>query len=236
MSEHSEALAGRVQTYLGDAPVIGAVLVGGGSYVLGFVLTYLFVVFDSGLNTQSTSETAISNTELFQQSQLAGFPQPEPTTTEFVGWVFYNAHFADTVITPEVARQTAQSGAETQTAPETINFLSATSTQIPGVVYQLVPVLLLTAGGYALARAAHLAVSRDIIRIGLGVPVGYVPLGLAGAFLFRTSATAERDGLELIVTASPSILGLVTMALVSILFGIAGLYLGAQRGESSADE
>jgi hypothetical protein len=235
MSEHPETLAGRLQAYLADAPVVGAIFVGSGSYLLGFLLTYLFVVLDSGLDTQSTSETAIANTELFQQSQLAGFPQPEPTTTEFVGWVFYNAHFADTVITPEVASRAGQSGAETQSAPETINFLSTASTQIPGIVYQLVPVVLVCAGGYALARAAHIAVSRDIIRIGLGVPVGYVPLGLAGAFLFRTSATAERDGLELIVTASPSILAIVSMALVSTLFGTVGLYLGAQRGESTTE-
>ncbi|MFT4947017.1 MAG: hypothetical protein ACI8TL_001255 [Natronomonas sp.] len=228
MPEQTEALVGRVERYVRDAPVVGAIFVGGASYLSGFLLTYLFVILDSGLDAKSTSEAAITETGIFQQAAFSGFPRPEPTTTEFVGWLFYNAHFADTVITPQVAGRGGQAGAETQTAPESINFLSTASTQIPGVVYQLIPVLALTAGGYALARAARIAVSRDIVRVGLGIPTGYVPLALLGTVLFRVSATAEQGGIEVMVTASPSLLGPVAMGLISTLFGITGIYLGAQ--------
>lgn len=232
MPEQASGPVGRVREYVRDAPVVGAILVGGGSYLLGFVLTYLFVLVDGGLDAQSSTDAAVAETGIFQQSGLVGFPQPEPTTMEFVGWIFYNAHFADTVITPRVASRGGQAAAQTQTAPESINILSTASTQIPSVVYQLIPVLLLAAGGYALARAADISVSRDIVRVGLGVPIGYVPLALLGTFLFRTSTTAESEGIEVTVSASPSLVGPVSMAVISTLFGIVGLYLGAQsRGD-----
>jgi len=233
MSDNSESVVERIRRYTRDGPVISAVFVGAASYLLGFVLTYLFVLLDSGLDAQSTTEDAM--TGIFQQSQSVIFPQPDPTTTEFVGWIFYNEHFAETVITPQVAGRSGQGGAETQTAPESVNMLSTAATQIPDVAYQLIPVVLLTAGGYALARAAHIAVSRDIIRIGLGIPTGYVPFALAGTFLFSTSTTTEQEGIEVTVTASPSLVGLITMAVISTLFGIVGLYLGAQRLESTED-
>ena len=235
MPEQANGPVGRVREYVRDAPVIGAILVGGASYLLGFVITYLFVLVDGGLDAQSSTDAAVAETGVFQQSGLVGFPQPEPTTMEFVGWIFYNAHFADTVITPRVAGRGGQGGAQTQTAPESINFLSTASTQIPSVVYQLVPVLLLAAGGYAIARAADISVSRDIVRIGLGVPIGYVPLALLGTFLFRTSTTAESEGIEVTVSASPSLVGPVSMAVISTLFGIVGLYLGAQSGDDERE-
>lgn len=233
MSEQTETLVGRVRGYAQDAPVVGAVLVGGTSYLLGFLVTYLFVFLDSGLDV-STSEAAISETGIFQQARFVGFPQPDPTTMEFVGWIFYNAQFADTIITPQVVGG-GQGGAGTQTAPESINILSTASTQIPSVVYQLIPVILLTAGGYALARTAAMAVTRDVVRVGLGIAIGYVPLALFGTILFSTSATAEQEGIDVTVTASPSLIGPVAMALISVVFGIVGLYLGAQSNES-ADE
>ena len=233
MAEQTETVGARLRAYVGEAPVIGAMAVGAGSYVLGFGLTYLLVALDSGLDAAATTESVITQTGIFQQAQLAGFPQPEPTTTEFVGWIFYNAHFVDTVAVPQVSGQAGQGGAQTQTAPEAFNILTTASTQVPSVVYQLVPVLLLTAGGYALARASELEVSRSLVRIGLGVPTTYVPLSLFGAFFFRAAATAEQDGIEITVSASPSIGGVLVMALVSTLFGIVGLYLGAQQGESA---
>lgn len=232
MSEQASPFIGRVREYVRNAPVIGAVLVGGVSYLLGFSLTYLFVIIDSGLNAQSSTETAVAKTGVFQQSGLIGFPQPEPTTMEFVGWIFYNQHFADTVITPQVISRASRGSTETQAVPESINILSTASTQIPSVVYQLIPVVLLTASGYALARTAQIGVSRDIIRVGLAIPTGYVPFALIGTFLFRTSTTAEQDGIDIMVTASPSLVGPVTMALISTVFGVVGLYLGAQSGEA----
>lgn len=234
MPEQTETIIGRGRGYAQDAPVVGAILVGGASYLLGFALTYLFVLLDSGLDAQSTSEAVISETGLFQQAGFVGFPQPDPTTIEFVGWIFYNAQFAATVVTPRVTGG-GQAGAETQTAPESINILSTASTQIPSVVYQLVPVLLLTAGGYALARAADLSVSRGLVRVGLGVPTGYVPLALFGTFLFSTSTSAQGEGIEVTVTASPSLVAPVAMALISTVFGIVGLYLGAQSRASDEE-
>lgn len=232
----TETVGARVSAYVSDAPVVGAMAVGAGSYVLGFALTYLLVAVDAGLDAVSTTQSILAETGTFQQAQLAGFPQPTPTTTEFVGWIFYNAHFVDTVLTPQVSGRAGQGGAQTQTAPEAFNVLTAASTQVPSIVYQLVPVVLLSAGGYALARAADLDVSRSLVRIGLGISTTYVPLGLFGALFFRTAATAEQDGIEITVSASPSIGGLVVIALVSTLFGIAGLYLGAQQGESTTSE
>lgn len=230
----TETVGARVSAYVSDAPVIGAMAVGAGSYLLGFVLTYVLVAVDAGLDATSTTERILAETGIFQQAELVGFPQPSPTTTEFVGWIFYNAHFVDTVLTPQVSGRAGQGGAQAQAAPEAFNILTAASTQVPSVVYQLVPVVLLTAGGYGLGRAANLDVSRSLVRIGLGVPTVYVPLGLFGALFFRTASTAEQNGIQITVSASPSIGGLVAMALISTLFGIAGLYLGAQHGESTA--
>ena len=235
MAEHIETVSARVRAYVREAPVIGAMGVGVGSYVLGFGLTYLLVLFDSGLDAKSTTESVLGETGIFQQAQLAGFPQPAPTTTEFVAWVFYNAHFVDTVLTPQVSGQAGQGGAQTQSAPEAFNVLTAASTQLPSIVYQLVPVVLLTAGGYALARAAELDVSRTLGRVGLGVPTTYVPLSLFGALFFRAAATAEQDGIQVTVSASPGIGGIFVMALISTLFAIVGLYLGAQQSESAAE-
>lgn len=217
----------RLRRYVIDAPVIGAIGVGAASYLLGFLATAVLVLADGELDTQSTSEAAFAQTDIFQQSQLAGFPQPEPTTVEFVGWIFYNAHFVDTVVTPQLPTRSGQ--AQTQTVPESINILSTAATQVPAIVYQLIPVILLTAGGYALARAAKIPVNRSLLRIGLGIPTGYVPLALVGTIIFTTTATNQQNGIEVTVTASPSVgLGLIAMALISTLFGVVGLYLGAQ--------
>lgn len=232
MSEQLD-VRGRLRRYVADAPVVGAIGVGAASYLLGFVVTYLFVLVDGELDPQSTSEAAFAGTSVFQQSQFAAFPQPDPSTVEFAGWIFYNAHFVDTVVTPQLPSRGGQ--AETQTVPESINILTTASTQIPSVVYQLIPVMLLTAGGYALARAAEIPVSRGILRIGLGIPTGYVPLALIGTLVFTTTATSQQNGIEVTVTASPSVgLGLVAMALISTLFGMVGIYLGAQT--DNADE
>jgi hypothetical protein len=225
----TETVGTRVRAYVSDAPVVGAMAVGAASYVLGYVVTYLLVLVDSGLDAKTTTQTVLAETRTFEQAQLAGFPQPEPTTMEFVGWVFYNAHFVDTVLTPQVSGRAGQGGAQTQSAPEALNVLTSASTQLPSIVYQLVPVVLLAAGGYALARIADLDVSRSLVRIGLGIPTTYVPLGLFGTLVFRTAATAQQDGIQLTVSASPSIGGVIVVAVLSTLFGIAGLSLGAQQ-------
>lgn len=220
----TENAVGKLQARLANAPVIGGALVGALAYLLGFALTFVLVTVDSGLDPETSSQSA------FEQSGVqitefgdVGFPAPEPSTVEFVGWILYNAHFVDTVYTPQV-----DPADEVEAAPETINILSAGSTQIPALVYHLVPVVLLAGSGYLLARQADLSGYRDAIRGGLGIPLGYAPLALIGTLVSTTTATTEtQEGIEATVTASPSLaVGVLATLVLSALFGVVGAILG----------
>lgn len=226
MSEQTDTFRDRVRTLAGETPlVVRGAVTGATAYLLAFLSTYLLVTVDGSLDAETASEAAFEESGVLQQSQEMGFgfPQPEPSTFEFVGWILYNAHFVDIVFTPEVPTPDEQG----ESVPESVNVLSTAGTQIPELVYYLTPVALLTAGGYVLARQADLQDHRETLKTGLSLPLGYVSLAVVGLLLVTTAASSEQDGIEATVTASPSlVLAIAATFGVSAIFGTVGLYLG----------
>ena len=133
----------------------------------------------------------------------------EEHTMELIGLLFYNSHFVDAELS--LAGES-----------EAVNLLSEESTQIPELVYNLVPVLVLIGAGYLVAsRAAALATDGDAAKAGATVVIGYLPAAAVGTAIFEISEGEEMFRL----TAAPDF----TMAIV--LAGLAfPLVLGAVGG------
>lgn len=207
---------------LDRAPALRGTVFGAGAYLLSFLFIYLLVFLDDELDPSTATETGFAEGNLFE----LGFPNPEPSTVEFVGWILYNAHFVDTVFAPDVATPVDVEGA----TAESTNLLDAAATQIPEAVYYLVPVVLLAACGYLLARSVSVSSGREAIEAGLMLLGGYVPLSLIGPFLFSTSAAGERQNVEVVVNASPE-LGMAVVSAIAfpLVFGIVGAFLAVSE-------
>lgn len=205
--------------FLDGVPLLGGAVFGALAYVCGFVTTYLLVVADGGLEASAVIETSFGDVGLFD----LGFPQPEPSTVEFSGWIFYNAHFVETVFSPDIP---TTANPESGALGESRNLLSSASTQIPELLYYLVPVVLLAGCGYLLARRNTVHSLREAAKTGVTLLGGYFPLALLGTFLFTASKAGERNGIEVTTTGGPT-LGtvLVVAAVFPILFGTAGAWL-----------
>ena len=114
---------------------------------------------------------------------------------ESVGWLFYGAHYVDIVVT----------GAD-------VSLDVFVDLQFPQVVYTFVPVVVLIAAGFVLAR--RFADGPNLmsgVKAGVTVVAGYLPLVVGGAFLF-SDVGVEPDPLTAIVLAGlafPLILGAV---------------------------
>ena len=191
-----------VPTSSGDRPplVLGAV-VGVGAWILGYVL--LFVVVGPEVQ-DSVAQRFIEAVE------------GEPATYQMVGWVFYNAHFVDTVIVgiPGFGDQTA-------------NAISADD-GFSQLLY-LVPVGLLVTAGLGLARSQAVSEVRDGLLVGATVLPGYLLLSALGLVLFEVAigpATGRPAQLEAIVLA-----GIV----YPLVFGALGGVLGAVTAGDSSD-
>ena len=131
-----------------------AAAAGGAAWLLCYLFTYLLTGND------------------FQNSVVRQFA--DIPTWKAVGWVFFNAHFANTVVdVPLVGGAT--------------NFIGTESVFTPAL-YAL-PVVLLLIAGVAVGRAAggDALAAVDAAVAGAAVAVGYGVLSLLGAFLFATS-------------------------------------------------
>lgn len=115
----------------------------------------------------------------------------EPATYELVGWVFFNAHFVDTVFSdvPLVGtRATSFVGGE-----------GGFSTALVAV-----PVVVLVAGGVGVALYAAAATGAEGLTAGLTLVPGYAVASVAGAFAFEVtvgSASAAPDPLAAVLVA-----------------------------------
>jgi hypothetical protein len=143
------------------------------TYGVGYVLTYLLTSGDVRESGLARITEAVTGDEVVWQ---------------IVGWLFYNAHFASTLVDVDVPLVGGSS---------TVNFI-AESAAISALLYA-VPALLLVAAGIALARR-HLTSDEplDAARTGALVVVGYLPLAIVGTFLFRVSAGGSSAGPDLI--------------------------------------
>lgn len=192
----------------------GAVL-GAFAYLFVFALVYALVSVDDGLDASVTDDIGRLQTELFE----FGFPQPTPSEAEFVGWVLYNAHFVETVFAPDIQTPVDADGATAQS----VNMLSEASTQIPAIVYYLLPVVVLSLCGYALARKHDADSVLDAARTGGSLVIGYFPLAVIGSLLVVATATGEASNVEVTVSAGPSLGRTVLVGFVfPAVFGIAG--------------
>lgn len=146
------------------------------AWILGYVFTYLLTASD-------IRDSLGSNVlELFQG---------EPATLEFVGWVFYNAHFVETVFADIGIFPT-----------ESTSYIGGDPGFTPWLY--VIPIGLLVAAGLATARMAGAADIGEGVLAGVTVVPGYLVLALVGVFVF----TLEIGG----GTVSPAPLPAVALA------------------------
>lgn len=178
----------------GDTVVTGGAI-GGAVYVLGYLVVYV---------TQSGSVADRLSGYNFLADLFGGDPIP---VWKGVGWLFYNAHAVETVIPGFGGRRTE-------------NFIATADDGSLTWLYVLPPLLLLAAG-YAVARYDMVGSPSDGAIRGAAVTVGYLPLALVGAFVFRATVG---DG-----TVAPD--PITAVALAGLLYPIvAGGVGGALAG------
>ncbi len=205
-------------TYVEGIDVERGAVAGGLSFLVGYVLTgglYLIEASDGigDASGESTGELGV-------------------TTVDLVGWLFYNAHFVDVgtsvfglsiwvnLLTGELGGTLGAWAQQFGTGEfgESSAF-TGVADLVPLAVWLLVPVVVLLAVGYVLARRDDATDPRDGARAGASQAVGYFLLAVVGTFLF--SATFD-VGPQL--EASAAVMGL----LYPIVFGGAG---GAVAGK-----
>jgi len=143
---------------------------------------------------------------------------------ELVGVVFYNAHFVDTELS---------GGGES----ETRNFLSeASELTVPEPVWYLVPVAVLVIAGYVVTqRGDGRALStQDAVASGASIVAGYLPLAVAGTFLF----SFDQSFFGTTVSFSPDTVPAVALAGLAfpLICGGVGGFLTTVVGGSGASQ
>ena len=188
-----------------EAPIVAGTAAGVVAWLGGYVFTYVVAageIRNSGLNRIVEA--------------LSG----DAATYEIVGWVFYNAHFVDTVFNnlPIVGSITA-------------NYVGGEDGFTAGLY--AIPIALLCLGGAATAAYTHAADATSGIRAGVVLVPGYLLATVASVFLFEVttgSASAGPDPLAAIVLA-----GIVYPIVFGSIGGAAvGWYLDRQRDRGAA--
>lgn len=179
----------------GPTALFGAV--GGAvAYVLGYLVTYVL--------TADTIENSLTG-------RIVEFATGEPSTWKLVGWVFYNAHFAETRVPGLFGGSSL------------VNFIAETDA-FSALLY-VFPAAFLLVAGLALARAAG-ATDASIGGIAGGAAiVGYLPLTVVGAVLFGISFGDTTAGPDLV--AALFLAGIVW----PVVFGGLGGAAGGATGE-----
>ncbi len=181
--------------YTDDLPLVEGTIAGLLAWVFGYVFTYAIVASD------------------IRDSPLNRFLEAfegEPATYEMVGWVFYNAHFVETVF-----RELPVIGDQSTSAISGDGGFS--------VVLYVIPVGLLLAAGLALARSQGTETPTDGVLAGLTVLPAYLLLSVVGIVLFEVTlggATGGPDRLTAVFLA-----GIVYPLLVAGAGGALGAVL-----------
>jgi len=174
--------------------IAGGAAGGAVAYVLGYLVVYV---------TQSNRiEETLSGINFFADL-FGGDPIP---IWKAVGWMFYNAHFVETVF---------QIG-----GVESRNFITGADGGAVTLLYVLPPLLLLVAGVVA-GRAAGASDPAEGAKAGAFVLAGYLPLAVIGAFLFRyAGGEAAPDVITAVLLAGavyPAVFGAIGGAASSLL-------------------
>jgi hypothetical protein len=159
---------------------LGAVF-GVGTYVVGFIVTFVLVQIDSELDASEFDG-------LFGLS-------PDVSSLDLAGWVFYNAHFVDT--------EFSASGGDGSNS-ESSRIIAENSTQIPEVVFYIVPILLLVGAGYLLVQQEYVTEGVDAALSGGSLVIGYLPLAVIGTFLFTASNSTSVAESEVTISFGPA--------------------------------
>ncbi|MDB2237660.1 transporter [Halorubrum ezzemoulense] len=183
---------------LGRGAVVGAVA-GAVSYVLGYLVVYV---------TQSGRvEEGLSGINFFADL----FGGDTISVWRGVGWVFYNAHFVDVNVPSLIG------------AARSVNFVAQSDAGL--TFLYAVPPLLLVVAGVGIARAAGAATPVDGAQSGALAVVGYLPLAVIGAFLFRYAVGDGGSVAPTLVTAA-----LLAGLVYPVVFGAVG---GAAAGATA---
>ncbi len=113
---------------------------------------------------------------------------------EVVGWLFYNAQF--------VATETSASGAGMSTTQTENTLAQAMNLTIPRPLWTLAVVVVLVGAGYVAAGRT----SGPSVAAGAAVVAGYLPLAVAGTFVFTVDETAFGANVSVAPETIPAIL------------------------------
>jgi len=134
----------------------------------------------------------------------------DPATWQIVGWVFYNAHLVSTTVD--------------------LGIVTVTQSFVGGdgftPLLYVVPPLVLFAGGIAVVRATGITDSTEAALAGVVSVVGYLPLAVAGALLFRIRGSGP--------TIVPAVL--IAGIIYPVLFGALGALFASMVGGSEPDD
>lgn len=135
---------------------------------------------------------------------------------EAAGWMYYNAQFAD------IELSVSSDGFGAALDGTTFNYLTDSeafgeeiATEIPALIYHLIPIVVLVGAGFLLARYVGATVAQEGAMAGALLPAGTLPLTLIGTFVFQLSeeevsmAPVLVDSLLLVGIIFPAILGAI---------------------------
>jgi len=147
---------------------------------------------------------------------------------DVAGWFFYSSHFADIQLT--------RNG---ETSSENV-VSSATDLTVPEPIWYLVPVVVLLAAGFVVAKGvdSRSASDQDIALSGAGVVAGYLPLAVVGTFLFKYETEQSILGQTISTSIAPDTVMSVGLAGVAypVVLGAVGAYLTTVVGDSGASQ
>ncbi|MFB6130822.1 MAG: hypothetical protein ABEJ28_08390 [Salinigranum sp.] len=183
----------------GGRSIVEGAVAGVAAWIVGYAITYLLVA------------PAVRHSALQRIVQALG---GTPATYEMVGWVFYNAHFVDTVF-----RGIPVVGSTTTTYVGDGGFTPA---------LYLLPAALLFVAGLALARRRGASDASDGALTGATTLPGYALASIAGAFLFRVAVGGA--------SGAPDLLPAVFLAgiVYPAIFGGAGGLVGGLLVDETA--
>lgn len=182
-------------------PFVEGAIAGAAAWIAGYVLTAVVVL------------ARIEESELGEISDNVG---DGGSGIDFIGWVFFNSHFVDTVVEADVLGFGGSS---------TVSFIGGDG--FTPLLY-LVPVALLVGSGLAVGRSQGVTETADGAVAGALVVPPYLVLSATGAVLFRVST----ETLGASFSGHPELLPAVLLAGVVFpaVFGTIGGIVAANTG------
>lgn len=202
------------------AAALGAV-----AWIVGYVVAIGYAVVIGG------EDATLPDTGEFAFADVTG-PSGAEAVWKWGGNMFYSAHFVPTEVGVE-ASNLGGFGAASGSVSIGFNLIPNT---VPGqggkwLLLLAVPPLALIGAGWLAARWAQTG-PADATSVGASVTLGYLPLSVAGIFLFEiTYAANSAEYGEVAVSVGPSLLLGVLLAGVvyPAAFGALGGYLWVRR-------